>query len=54
VILAADLVGDDLASPAKGFDFFAFVAAADVLGVRAVVAGQDRIGAALWSIGAVS
>jgi tellurite resistance protein TehA-like permease len=30
------------------------VLAADVLGVRAVVAGQDRIGAALWTIGALA
>lgn len=54
LILAADLVGDDLASPAKGFDFFTFVAAAAVLGVRAVVAGQDRIGVALWTTGALA
>jgi hypothetical protein len=30
------------------------VAAAEVLGVRAVVAGQDRIGAALWTTGALA
>jgi tellurite resistance protein TehA-like permease len=54
LILAADLIGDDLASPAKGLDFFTFVAAAEVLGVRAVVAGQDRIGTALWTTGALA
>jgi len=54
VVLAADLVRVDLQSPAKGFDFFTLVAAAGVLGVRAAIAGWDRIGVALSLFGALA
>jgi tellurite resistance protein TehA-like permease len=54
VILAADLVRADLQSPARRFDFFTFVAAADVLGVRAAAAGRARIGVALLLLGALA
>jgi tellurite resistance protein TehA-like permease len=54
MVLAADLVRADLDSPARQFDFCTFVAAADVLGVRAAVAGWDRIGVALLLLGALA
>jgi tellurite resistance protein TehA-like permease len=53
-VLAADLVRADLDSPARRFDAFTVVAAADVLGVRAAIAGRDRIGVALLAVGALA
>ena len=53
MIVAADLIGADLESPARRFDFFTFVAA-DVLGVRAAAAGRARIGLALLLLGMYS
>ena len=53
MIRAASCVRDELGSPATWPDFFAFVAAADVLGVRAAIAGRDGVGAALW-VGALA
>ncbi|HEX8133390.1 MAG TPA: hypothetical protein VF880_08160 [Actinomycetes bacterium] len=50
-ILVPDLVRADLESPARRFDFFTFVAAADVLGVRAAAAGRARIGLVLLLLG---
>jgi tellurite resistance protein TehA-like permease len=54
VVLAADLVRDDLQSPAKRFDFFTLVAAAGVLGVRAAIARWGRISVALSLFGALA
>jgi tellurite resistance protein TehA-like permease len=54
VVLAADLVRDDLRSPAKRFDFFTLVAAAGVLGVRASIARWGRISVALSLFGALA
>jgi tellurite resistance protein TehA-like permease len=53
-ILAAELVRADLESPARRFDFFTYVAAADVLGVRAAIAGRALIGLVLLLLGALA
>jgi tellurite resistance protein TehA-like permease len=54
MVRATRSVGDALKSPATGPDCFAFVAAAGVLGVRAVIAGWDAIGLALWAVAALA
>jgi tellurite resistance protein TehA-like permease len=54
MLAAAARVRAELAHPSTGFDFFAFVAAVDVLGVRAAGAGRPEIGRALWTIGALA
>jgi hypothetical protein len=54
LVRATRSVRDELKSPAAAPDFFAFVAAAGVLGVRAVIAGRDGIGLALWTVGALA
>ncbi|MFI0480517.1 tellurite resistance/C4-dicarboxylate transporter family protein [Actinomadura sp. 9N215] len=42
---------DDFADPRRGFGFFTFVAAGDVLGTRLVMAGHHRIALALLGLG---
>jgi tellurite resistance protein TehA-like permease len=54
VVRATKSVRDELKSPAAAPDFFAFVAAAGVLGVRAVIAGRYEIGLALWTVGVLA
>jgi tellurite resistance protein TehA-like permease len=54
MVAAAPQVRAELANPTTGFDFFAFVAAVDVLGVRAAGAGRPGIGRVLWTVGALA
>jgi tellurite resistance protein TehA-like permease len=49
----APMVGADFTDPARGFSFFTFVAASDVLGTRLVAAGHRSIALVLLAVAVV-